>query len=50
MPSPILLLVDGYNVIHRILELKTNLAAGLENARLKLALLISAWSNGQPGV
>jgi len=40
--------IDGYNVIHRIPELKRSLGGGLENARLNLALLVSAWSHGRP--
>jgi predicted RNA-binding protein with PIN domain len=43
-----ILIVDGYNVIHQIPELKSGLAAGLENARLKLALLLSAWGHDHP--
>jgi len=43
-----ILLVDGYNVIHQIPELKLGLDGGLENARLKLALLLSAWSHDHP--
>lgn len=48
MPSPKILLVDGYNVIHKIPELKAALAGGLESARQKLALLVSAWRFGHP--
>lgn len=49
MPLKKILLIDGYNVINRIPELKLCLDGGLENARLKLALLMSAWSHGHPG-
>jgi len=48
MPSPKVLLVDGYNVIHKIPELKAALAGGLEGARQKLALLVSTWRFGHP--
>jgi len=48
MPSKKILLVDGYNVINRIPELKLSLDGGLENARLKLALLMSAWNHNHP--
>jgi len=45
-----LLLIDGYNVIHRIPELKCGFnSGGLENARLNLALLISGWNRSRPG-
>lgn len=50
MPAQKLLLVDGYNVIHRIPELKLALATGLGSAREKLALLVSRWSHSRPGV
>ena len=43
-----ILLIDGYNVIHKLPELKPGLAAGLEYARQKLALMISAWSRSHP--
>ena len=43
-----LLIVDGYNVIHRLPELKPSLDVGLENARLRLALLVSAWNHDHP--
>jgi predicted RNA-binding protein with PIN domain len=48
MPSQKILLVDGYNVINRVPELSLGLEGGLENARLKLALRISAWSQNHP--
>ncbi len=38
-----ILLVDGYNVIHRVPELRPSLGGGLESARMKLALQLSAW-------
>jgi predicted RNA-binding protein with PIN domain len=43
-----LLIIDGYNVIHRIPELKPSLEAGLENARTRLALQVSAWNHDHP--
>lgn len=43
-----ILLIDGYNVIHRVPELKPSLEGGLENARMKLALLVSRWSQAHP--
>ena len=33
-----ILLVDGYNVIHRVPELRPSLEGGLENARMRLVL------------
>ena len=45
-----LLLVDGYNVIHRLPELETSLDGGLQNARNQLALRVAAWSREHPGV
>lgn len=48
MPTPKILLIDGYNVIHQIPELKSSLDGGLEIARLKLALLLSAWNHDHP--
>jgi predicted RNA-binding protein with PIN domain len=43
-----ILLIDGYNVINRVAELRPSLASGLENARNKLALRVSAWSRNHP--
>lgn len=43
-----LLLIDGYNVINRVPELKPSLDGGLENARSRLALQISTWSHHHP--
>lgn len=43
-----ILLVDGYNVINRVPELKPSLDRGLENARTRLALQISTWSQTHP--
>lgn len=48
MPSQKILLIDGYNVIHRVPEFGLGLEGGLENARLKLALRVSAWSQNHP--
>jgi predicted RNA-binding protein with PIN domain len=50
MPSQPILLIDGYNVINRLPELKASLDGGLENARNKLAFLISRWSQSHPAV
>jgi predicted RNA-binding protein with PIN domain len=44
MPSKQILLIDGYNVINRLPQLKASLERGLENARNRLAFLISRWS------
>jgi len=44
-----ILLIDGYNVINRVPELKPSLESGLENARSRLALQISTWSHDHPG-
>jgi predicted RNA-binding protein with PIN domain len=38
-----ILLIDGYNVINRVPELRPSLEGGLENARLTLALRTSTW-------
>ncbi|MFO7734388.1 MAG: NYN domain-containing protein [Candidatus Aminicenantes bacterium] len=43
MSATKLLLIDGYNVIHRVPELRPSLAAGLESARMRLALQVSTW-------
>jgi predicted RNA-binding protein with PIN domain len=48
MPPQKNLLIDGYNVINRVPELRLSLDGGLENARLKLALRVSAWSRDHP--
>jgi len=50
MPSQQVLLIDGYNVINRVPELKAGLDEGLESARNKLAFLISRWSQRHPAV
>jgi predicted RNA-binding protein with PIN domain len=44
MPRERVLLVDGYNVIHRVPELEASLSEGLQNARNRLAVRISAWA------
>ncbi len=44
-----ILLIDGYNVINRVPELKPSLEIGLENARSRLALQIATWSHEHPG-
>ena len=43
-----ILLVDGYNVIHRVPDLRPSLEGGLENARMRLALQVSTWSRTHP--
>ena len=48
MTSHKIILIDGYNVINRIPELKPSLNEGLENARGRLALQISRWSHDHP--
>lgn len=50
MTTARLLLVDGYNVIHRLPELEPSLAEGLQNARNQLALRVAAWNREHPGV
>jgi predicted RNA-binding protein with PIN domain len=44
------LLVDGYNVINRVPELKVSLDGGLQNARNQLALRVSNWGHEHPAV
>jgi len=46
----LILLVDGYNVIHRVPELEKSLDGGLQNSRNRLALQVSNWSRAHPGV
>ncbi len=48
MPSHKILLVDGYNAIHRIPGLKPGAGEDLEDARRKLALVVSAWRRSHP--
>ena len=43
-----ILLVDGYNVINRVPELRPSLEGGLENARLRLALQVARWNRSHP--
>lgn len=50
MPSIKILLIDGYNVINRVPELRPSLDGGLQNARNRLALRVSGWSREHPGV
>lgn len=50
MASRRVLLVDGYNVVNRVPELRTSLDGGLQNARNRLALQVSTWSREHPGV
>ena len=44
-----ILLVDGYNVINRVPELRSSLDDGLQNARNALALRVSTWGREHPG-
>jgi predicted RNA-binding protein with PIN domain len=46
-PSRKILLVDGYNVIHRLTELRPS-REGLENAQNRLVLLLSDWRRAHP--
>lgn len=48
MPKPKVLIVDGYNVINRLPDLKPASVNLLENARLQLALRVSAWGRQHP--
>jgi predicted RNA-binding protein with PIN domain len=50
MPSPRIILVDGYNVINRVPELTLSLNEGLESARRRLALQVSRWRHEHPAV
>ncbi|NLH76338.1 MAG: NYN domain-containing protein [Acidobacteria bacterium] len=50
MPPERVLVVDGYNVIHRVPELEASLDGGLANARNRLAVRVSAWAREHPGV
>ena len=45
-----ILLVDGYNVVNRVPELRGSLDGGLQNARNRLALQVSTWGHAHPGV
>jgi predicted RNA-binding protein with PIN domain len=47
-PGRAILLVDGYNVINRVPELRPSLEGGLENARTRLALQVSSWHRTHP--
>ena len=44
-----ILLIDGYNVIHRLPELSRALDGGLANAQDRLVLEISNWRRSHPG-
>ena len=50
MPKPPqkILLVDGYNVINRLPDLRPSLDGGLENAQNRLVLQISSWRRSHP--
>jgi len=48
MPEPKVLVVDGYNVINHLPDLKPASVDHLENARLRLALRVSAWGRLHP--
>ena len=43
-----ILLIDGYNVIHRLPELSRALDGGLANAQDRLVLGISNWRRSHP--
>ena len=45
-----ILLVDGYNVVNRLPELRRSLEEGLQNARNRLALEVATWGHAHPGV
>lgn len=47
-PKLTILLVDGYNVINRVPELRVSLEKGLEQARLRLALQVATWNRTHP--
>jgi predicted RNA-binding protein with PIN domain len=49
-PPGSILLVDGYNVVNRVPELRESLDLGLQNARNRLALQVSTWGHEHPGV
>lgn len=49
MHSRKVLVVDGYNIIHRLPALERCLDGGLENARGRLARLVAAWRLRHPG-
>ena len=44
-----ILIVDGYNAIHQIPELRARLKRGLEFSRSGLAGLVSSWNRNHPG-
>jgi predicted RNA-binding protein with PIN domain len=50
MPKPPqkILLVDGYNVLNRLPDLRPSLEVGLENAQNRLVLQISNWRRSHP--
>ena len=50
MASQGILLIDGYNVVNRVPELRASLDGGLQNARNRLALQVSTWSREHPGI
>lgn len=39
-----ILIIDGYNVINRVPELRASLQEGLEQARMRLALQVATWN------
>jgi uncharacterized protein len=45
-----ILLIDGYNVIYKIDELKSSLTISLERAREKLISIVSEWRRAHPAV
>ena len=48
MPKPKVLVVDGYNVINRLPDLKPASVDRLESTRLQLALRVSVWGRLHP--
>ena len=47
-PPTKILVVDGYNVINRLPELRPSLEGGLENAQRRLGLQLSTWQGSHP--
>ena len=45
-----IIILDGYNVIHKIPEIELNLEKSLLAARVALAAYMSNWRNNHPGV
>lgn len=47
-PKRTILIIDGYNVINRVPELRSSLERGLEQARMRLALQVATWDRTHP--